>query len=228
MDTGAESPHAQLRHALDLLLVAGMAEDAVDHARQVAMISSIIGDAFETAGMRVTLVGGSAIEVYAPGIFKSGDIDLVIESLSGPSHRGRLDPVFAGLGFQKFGRHWKRDDLFVEVPSQSMEDPSEVVRVGHFPLRIVSKEVLLADRVVGFKHWRHTAYGAQAIEMIAAFGSALKEHILKPRLEKEGAVDAFEALRALAEAATGVSEEELQELLERLHRPNRILKEDGD
>ena len=97
MGTGAESSLAQLRHALDLLLGAGMAEDAVDHARQVAMITSLIGDAFEAAGMRVTLVGGSAIEVYAPGLFKSGDIDLVIESLTGTSRRELLDPVFATL-----------------------------------------------------------------------------------------------------------------------------------
>lgn len=227
MDTGAESL-AQLRQALNLLLSAGMAEDPVDHARQVAMITSIIADAFEAAAMRVTLVGGSAIEVYAPGLYKSGDIDLVIESESGESRRERLNPVFASLGFEKFGRHWKRGDLFVEVPSQSMEDPSEIVRVGHFPLRIVSKEVLLADRVVGFKHWRHTAYGAQAIEMIAAFGPGLKESILKPRLAKEGALDAFDALEALAKSSVAVPEEKLRELLERLHRPSRILKDDGD
>jgi hypothetical protein len=221
VDAGADSL-AQLRGALDLLLATGMAEDPVDHARQVAMITSIIADAFESAAMRVTLVGGSAIEVYAPGIFKSGDIDLVIESMSGTSHRARLDPIFAGLRFEKFGRHWRRGDLFVEVPSQSMEDPSELVRVGHFPLRIVSKEILVADRVVGFKHWRHTAYGAQAIEMIAAFGLELNQSILKPRLEKESAMDAFEALEALAESSVTVPEERLQELLERLHRTNRI------
>jgi hypothetical protein len=224
----AESLYGELRHALDLLLDAGMAEDPVDHARQVAMITSIVGKVFEAAGMRVTLVGGSAIEVYAPGIYKSGDIDLVIESLSGTSLRERFEPVFSQLGFEKSGRHWKRGDLFVEVPSQSMEDPSEIVRVGHFPLRIVSKEILLADRVVGFKHWRHTAYGAQAIEMIAAFAPALIQSILKRRLEKESALDAFEALQALAESSATVPEEKLQELLERLHRPNRILKDDGD
>lgn len=219
MDTGSESSLSQLRQALDLLLGAGMAEDPVDHARQVAMITSIIGGAFEAAGMRVTLVGGSAIEVYAPGIFKSGDIDLVIESLSGINQRERLDPVFTELGFEKAGRHWTRGDLFVEVPSQLMEDPSELVRVGHFPLRIVSKEILLADRVVGFKHWRHTAYGAQAIEMIAAFGSALNQAILKPRLEREGALDAFEALSVLAESEAAVPEQKLREVLERLHHP---------
>ncbi len=193
-----------------------MAADPIDHARQVAMITSIIADAFETTGISVTLVGGSAIEVYAPGIFKSGDIDLVIEA-----QRDQLDPVFASLGFERYGRHWRRDDLFVEVPSQYLEDPFETVRVGHFPLRIIAKEILLADRAVGFKHWRHTAYGEQAIEMIAAFGTELNEELLLSRLQREAALDAYEALRAMADSIEPVTEEKLQDLLERLRTPNR-------
>lgn len=215
-DASHEHNNLNARRALDLLLSAGVAEDPIDHARQVAMITSIVAAAFEESGLRVTLVGGSAIEVYAPGIFKSGDIDLVIEAVSGPNARSRLDPVFASLGFQREGRHWKRGDLFVEVPSLSLDEPSEAVRVGHFPLRIVTKEVLLADRVVGFRHWGHTAYGEQAIEMMAAFGESLNMDFLVPRLVREGSMDAFEALVSLAESGEPVSEERLQALLEQL------------
>jgi hypothetical protein len=193
-----------------------MAEDAVDHARQIAMVTSIVSQAFEAEGLRCTLVGGSAIEIYAPGIFKSGDIDLVIEELRGVSNRERLNPVFADLGFQKAGRHWRRGDLFVEVPSQFMEDPAEVIRLGHFPLIVVIKEVLLADRVIGFKHWRQTSYGQQAIDMIAAFGDELRPDRLIPRLSQNQSVDAFEALRALAASDAPVTEDTLQSLLERL------------
>jgi hypothetical protein len=227
MSSGADEQLAELRGALDLLLVAGMADDPIDHARQIAMITSIVANAFQTAGMQVTLVGGSAIEVYAPGIFKSGDIDLVIESITGPSYRDRLDPVFEALGFERSGRHWRRGDLFVEVPSQSMDDPIEHVRVGHFPLRIVSKEVLLADRVVGFRHWRYTAYGAQAIEMIAAFGSQLNVPLLRARLEREHALDAWEALQAMATSHEAISKEKLLELLQQFDARSRRLK-DGD
>lgn len=193
-----------------------MAEDAIDHARQIAMVTSIVSQAFEVEGLRCTLVGGSAIEIYAPGIFKSGDIDLVIEELRGTADRQRLDPIFASLGFEKQGRHWRRGDLFVEVPSQSLEDPSEVIRLGHFPLSVVVKEVLLAYRVVGFKYWRHTSYGQQAIDMIAAFGDDLRADRLMPRLTQEQAVDAYEALRAMAVSNESVTEDSLQALLERL------------
>jgi hypothetical protein len=90
-----------LRRELDPLVEHGLADDPVDHARQVAMVTSIISQAFGRAGMRCTLVGGSAIEVHAPGIFKSGDIDLVIESPQGGTVRERLDPVFTALGFER-------------------------------------------------------------------------------------------------------------------------------
>lgn len=193
-----------------------MADDAIDHARQIAMVTSIVSQAFEAEGLRCTLVGGSAIEIYAPGIFKSGDIDLVIEELRGAAGRERLDPVFAGLGFEKAGRHWRRGDLFVEVPSQCLEDPAEVIRLGHFRLNVVAKEVLLADRVVGFKYWRQTSYGQQAIDMIAAFGDDLSADRLMPRLTQEQAVDAYEALRAMAVSDESVTEDSLQALLERL------------
>lgn len=49
-----------------------------------------------------------------------------------------------------------------------MAGPAEVVRVGEAELRVVKKEVVLRDRLVGFKHWKHTAYGEQAIDMLAA------------------------------------------------------------
>lgn len=207
---------SELRQSLDLLLQAGMAEDAVDHARQIAMVTSIVSQAFEAEGLRCTLVGGSAIEVYAPGIFKSGDIDLVIEELRGAAHRARLDPVFDSLGFEKEGRHWRRGDLFIEVPSQFLEDPAEVIRLGHFPLNVVAKEVLLADRVIGFKYWRYTSYGQQAIDMIAAFGDAIRLDRLLPRLVDNQATDAYDALKALALSNEPITEDTLQSLLERL------------
>ena len=210
------TPVDDLREALDLLLELGMADDAVDHARQVAMVASMISQGFEREGFRCTLVGGSAIEIYAPGILKSGDIDLVIEDLRGRRTRERLDPVFEALGFVKEGRHWRRDDLFVEVPGLLLEDPSELLRVGSFPINVIAKETLLVDRVVGFKEWRQTSYGQQAIDMIAAFGDDLRMDRLGPNLAREGADDAFNALASLAQADAPVTEEVLQALLKRL------------
>lgn len=102
------------------------------------------------------------------------------------------------------------------MPSTSLDDPAETVQVGAFVFRVIAKESLLADRVIGFKHWGHTSYGQQAIDMLAAFGEDLKLDPLMDHLRREGAVDAFEALRALAGSDAAVSESSLNNLLDGL------------
>lgn len=207
-----------LRAVLDDVLARGLADDPIEHARQVAALAGALYRAFAAEGLRCTLVGGSAIEVHAPGVLKTGDIDLVIEAAHLEDARERIGAVFDSLGFERAGRHWKRRDLFVEVPGLTLDDPAELVRVGHHVFRVIAKEVVLADRIVGFKHWRYTGYGEQAIEMLAAFGGELRPDWLMDKLRREDAVDAFEALSAIAKSAQAVSDESLRELIEQLHR----------
>lgn len=208
---------SSLRDQLGAILGPGLAVDPLGHAQQVAEIAGVLHEAFQREGLRCTLVGGSAIEVHAPGIYKSGDIDVVIE---GPVQglRGRIAEVFTALGFSSQGRHWSRGDLFVEVPSHMMEDPSEMVRAGSAVFAVVAKEVVLADRVGGFMHWRVTAYGQQVIDMLAAFGDNLDMSWLAPRPHREGSWDAFVRLGDLATSSAPVTEEVLQGLLGELRR----------
>jgi hypothetical protein len=204
--------------ALDLLLESGLAEDPLDHARQIGMATAVISEAFAESGFRVTLVGGSAIEVYAPGIFKTGDIDLIIEALKGVISRDELNPVFERLGFEKRGRHWRRGSLFVEVPATDLTDHSDRVRIGHFEFNVIAKEALLSERLAGYKHWEYTASAQQAVDMIAAFGDDLRMEILEPLLKREGTTDAFGAIRTLAESAEPITDDKLRVLLEHLRQ----------
>ena len=99
-----------------------------------------------------------------------------------------------------------------------MAEPVDVVRVGPLSLRVVQREVVLADRIIGFKHWRTTAYGAQAVALLSLFGESLNDDLLRSRVRAEGAEDALQALRELAARAARVDEGELQRALRRLHR----------
>ncbi len=74
------------------------------------------------------------------------------------------------------------------------------------------------DRLVGFKHWKHTAYGEQAIDMIAAFGDDLDTSWLGPELEREDSMDALEALRQLASSQERVTDQVLRDLIDDLNR----------
>lgn len=104
----------------------------------------------------------------------------------------------------------------MEVPGTYLSDPAEWMRVGDSVFRVVTKEVVLADRIVGFKQWGTTAYGQQAIDMLAAFGDALEMEWLQSKLRYEDCFDAFLALKALAEDSAPVTEESLRALLARL------------
>lgn len=206
----------ELRQDLDTILESGIAVDPLDHSKQIAVVAAILHRAFANSGLVSTLIGGSAIEVYAPGIFASGDIDLIVEpvrSAGDATVRDRTGAVLTELGFQELGRHWTKRDLFVEVPSHRLDDPAETMHAGPFVFRVIAKEALLAYRLVGFKHWRHTGYGQQAIDMIAAFGDELNLGWLNERLKQEDVSDAFEAMRRLAFSGNPVTEEVLQGLL---------------
>ena len=206
-----------LRDQLSAVLANGLAREPLEHARQVGGVASILSQACQEAGLQCTLVGGSAIEIHAPGIYRSDDVDVVIEAPTSSGLRERMDQVFGDLGLVRAGRHWQLGDLFIEVPGHQITDPTDTVRVGSSVFRVVRKEVLLADRVVGFKHWRYTGYGQQAIDMIAAFGDDLDMGWLEERLMQEGSWDAFQALRELARSEAAVTRDSLSALLERLH-----------
>lgn len=206
----SEALHEQLQE----ILRPGLDQDPLKHAEQVAGIAGVLHRAFGESGLRSTVVGGSAIELHAPGIYVSGDIDLVVERLR--EQAAEIDAVFDSLGFEKEGRHWRIGNLFVEVPSHVLSDPSEFMRVGSALFEIVTKEVVLADRIVGYRQWKVHAWGQQAIDLLAAFGDDLDEEWLQSKLQREGSLDALDPLRRLAQTEEPVSKDVLDALLKEL------------
>ena len=202
---------ADLRALLDSTLASG-----APHVERMTLAAAIIAEVLRRRGMEATLVGGAAIEFHASDVYTTTDLDLIVEGRT----RNELDAALTEFGFARRGRHWILGDLFVEVPGNWMSDPVDIVPVGDLTLRVVRREIVLADRIIGFKHWHATAYGAQAVALLALFGDSLDERILLSRLASEDAVDAFDALRALASDSQQcrVGEAELNQLLERLSR----------
>jgi hypothetical protein len=206
----------QLRAQLQTILGPGLSADPLQHAGQVARVAAVLHEAFMEAGLRSTVVGGSAIELHAPGVYLSGDLDLVVERIRPDA--GSLESVFASLGFQRYGRHWTIGDLFVEVPSTRLSDPAEWMRVGSALLRVVTKEVVVADRIIGFRQWGVLAYGQQAIDLLAAFGDELDDAWLQEKLQGEGSEDALDPLHTLARGDAPVTDAVLRDVLARLRQ----------
>jgi hypothetical protein len=57
----------RLRDRLARILASGLAGEPVTHARQVAEVAGILHSALTGRGLVPTVVGGSAIEIHAPG-----------------------------------------------------------------------------------------------------------------------------------------------------------------
>jgi hypothetical protein len=185
-----------------------------DHVERLVLAAAIITTALERAGMRATLVGGSAIEFHAPGSYTTTDLDFVVEGRS----REELAQVLASLGMLRSGRHWVLKDLFVEVPGNFLDEPADEFAVGPFTLRVIRKETVLADRIVGYRWWSYAAYGVQALDMIAAFGDELNETELRARLRREGAEETYDLLREFAASGAPVTASALEALWRQYYR----------
>jgi hypothetical protein len=202
-----------LRTALEAVIQ----NDDLPHVERLSLAAAIVSGALRLESLEATLVGGGAIEFYSPGSYTTSDIDLVVERTGYvPKLEAALDRTLTSLGLHQVGRHWTRGDLFIEVPGTTVIDPTATFAIGPYVLRVLRKEIVLGERIVGFKHWRYTAYGAQALDMLAAFEDDLDEDILVRYLEREGAVDAYRALQALAGSEVSIDEAVLQAELRRL------------
>lgn len=185
-----------------------------DHVERLTLAAAVVATALRQAGMTATLVGGGAVEFHAPGAYTTTDIDFVVEGRT----RDAIDQVLTSLGMRRQGRHWVRDDLFIEVPGSYLSEPADEFHFGPLTLRVIRKEYVLADRVVGFRHWKYWGYGQQAVDMIAAFGTEVDEAALRAYLKKEGAEHAYDLLRALADSGEAVTAEALDTLWHRHYR----------
>ncbi|HEV3051244.1 MAG TPA: 5-formyltetrahydrofolate cyclo-ligase [Longimicrobium sp.] len=184
------------------------------HTERMIWSAAIIGTALHRAGMRATLVGGGAIEFHAPGVYTTTDLDFVIDGRP----RAEIDPVMRSLGLERRGRHWVLGDLFVEVPGNVLENPADTEIVGPFELRVIRKEYVLADRIVGFRHWKSWAQGAQAIALIRAFGGDVDEKAVRAALRREGAEHAYGVLRKVAANDEEVTPQRLDALWHKHYR----------
>jgi len=185
-----------------------------EHVERITLAAAVIATVLERAGMTATLVGGGAIEFYAPGAYTTSDLDFVVEGGS----REAIGAVLTSLGMQSRGRHWVRDDLFVEVPGSYMREPADTFEIGPLKLRVIRKEYVLGDRIIGYRWWRYTGYGLQAIDMLAAFGDNLDDSALRAHLRGEGAEDTYDVLLGFMASGAPVTAEALDALWHERYR----------
>lgn len=179
-----------------------------EHVERMTVAAAVISTALERSAMRATLVGGGALEFYVPDGYQTSDLDFVVEQ----GNRERIHEVLASLGLSKSGRHWIRDDLFVEVPNNRMTEPVQEFSIGVYRLRVIQREALLAERIVGFRYWKYWAHGQQAIELLQSFQGMMDEELLRRMVKGEGAEDTLDLLLDFLDAGGAVTTDALDRL----------------
>jgi hypothetical protein len=149
MTGGGRVTDVSIRQRLDEVISGQQA-----HPERIAVVIGLVSEAFRVRGLTVTVVGGSALEIHAPGAYGH----FRHRSRHRARDRQAIDDVFSTLGFARRARHWVRVDLFIDVVGSSMSDPVETLDLGDLQVRVICKEVALADRIIGFKWWRYTEY----------------------------------------------------------------------
>lgn len=215
------SPLNDLRGELDQILADEALRGPEAHPRLLTLACAVISEGLDRHGMMAVLVGGGAIEFHAPGAYATEDVDLVVQSRTGPPERRRLHDVFTALGFSARGRHWTRDGFFVEVPGNHLEDAFGEYAVGPYTLRVVNREVVLVGRLVEFDQTGHTGHGAQAITMLRAFAGELDRPSLQRLLLRERVVKVYQEMLELAVSDRPITASVLRAARDRLRGDRR-------
>ncbi len=148
-------------------------------------------------GIETILVGGAVAAIYSDGIYKSGDLDLVLKTYVD----GKLTPVMESIGFSKgSGRHYTHPkcDKFIEFmygPAGIGDDVNikpDIVRVGGKKLYIYSPTDCIRDRLASYIHFKARECLDQAV--LVAKRLPYNQQKVKDWCSSEGAPQAFEEL----------------------------------
>lgn len=126
------------RLVLATLAAEGMSAEAEKRLEQTATIMSALTEAFRTRDLGVVLVGGSAIEVWAPGAHISDDTDVVVTGPSGASLHEQAADIMQSLGFRRRGLGWELGGLYVHLVDYRMDEPTTTVELGSLRFEAVA------------------------------------------------------------------------------------------
>jgi len=184
-----------------------------DPALRGVRIAAVVARALGEAGLEPTLVGGAAVAFYTEGNYTTQDVDLVAPS--GP----RADGAMQRLGLLKRGKDYVSEDgaIHVGLPSAALgpTERAEVIEIDGVPLRIISVEDLIVDRLCAFKFWKSGIDGLNALIMLE-LGRADRSRV-ESRAGEENVLDALDHVEDVLETAlrTDLSPGQASDLLNR-------------
>lgn len=131
------------------------------------------------------LVGGSAVELYTRGMAKSIDLDLVAD-------RKALASLLLDMNFKQAGRHFHKDRIYIEIPSDILHGKSNIVKYKSKKIKVISVEDLIVDRLCACKFWDSVYDCEQAKMLTKSYKKKLDRNYLRKRATQEDVISILE------------------------------------
>lgn len=173
-----------------------------DRLERKVFLAAVLAEALKGEGVRPIIVGGTAVEFYTLGGYSTLDLDLVCSRVE------RLDELLGSLGFNRYGRHWYREDLdlAVEIPGSVFSGSEErltKVEIEGLVAYMVGVEDIIADRLRAYVYWKSEDDGRWARRIALLHREKIDWAYLEERSKGDGTQEAFERLRAEATESGG-------------------------
>ena len=133
----------------------------------------------------LTVVGGSAIEIYTGGAYVSGDVDYITTS------REKVATALRGWSFKDEGKWFSKKEwgLFVDVMQTTGTGSRRLTRVittRAGPFRIAAIEDLLIKRVREAVNWQHREEAFDQAVLLARYSDKVDWEYVRFYAKREG------------------------------------------
>ena len=140
--------------------------------RKVRTFAALLGKESGLGAEGLTIVGGSALEVYTEGDYASEDVDLVADS------RERVERVLDSWGFLPEGKFWIHRDLrlWVEIVDghyTGSRTRNRIVSTPYGEVRLASLEDIVWKRTIEARAWNRPTALEEARLLVRRYGARL-------------------------------------------------------
>ncbi|MCB1232915.1 MAG: hypothetical protein KDM91_02405 [Verrucomicrobiae bacterium] len=132
-------------------------ERETDSNVRAVLTAALVSELFREEGFEPVVVGGSAIEVYTEGAYRSGDVDLCFSGPSRPDLETRAQIMRNRLHAKGSLRTWQIGGQFIDLLGELETVSHKSLRSLETPLGeivLMPVEELIAERVFVARGWQ--------------------------------------------------------------------------
>jgi hypothetical protein len=173
-----------------------------EHHRRLLILGALLAKETGLGTEGMTIVGGSALEIYTQGDYVSGDADIVAES------EKALTTALQAWEFRRDRMYWVHPefkDLFVQFVGRYNSGSQSLTRIVDTPygsVRLGSIEDIVVKRLVGARHWDRSDMFAEAEVAVRRYGGEMDWSYVETQAKREGVLDLVQRIRERASPPT--------------------------